>query len=200
MIAIVLVALGVLGILGVQLRTLADTQTTVRRAQAIRLIEDLSERIKSNPSALAAGVLERYEVDWGAVPGVVPSCAAAPGCGPADMARADIAQWKATVAATMPLGDAAVFAVAAGGANNVRTQLAVMISWRENERRRGNETAEEIAAYKMPFTVPPVATGAGTASVACKADTICHLQYLQPTQRCLPDGGGDASNPPVACP
>ena len=56
MIAIVLVALGVLGILGVQLRTLSDTQTAVRRAQAIRLIEDLSERMKANPAALTTAV------------------------------------------------------------------------------------------------------------------------------------------------
>lgn len=49
LVAIVVLALGVLGMLGVQMRTLAETQTGVRRAQAVRLIEDLSERIKSNP-------------------------------------------------------------------------------------------------------------------------------------------------------
>lgn len=48
----VVMALGLLGVVGVQMRTLADTQTGVRRAQAIRLIEDLSERAKVNPSAL----------------------------------------------------------------------------------------------------------------------------------------------------
>ena len=40
--AIVVMALGVLGILGVQMRTLADSQTSVRRAQAVRLIEKLN--------------------------------------------------------------------------------------------------------------------------------------------------------------
>ena len=44
LVAIVIAALGILGIVGVQMRTLADTQTTVRRAQAIRLIEDLAGR------------------------------------------------------------------------------------------------------------------------------------------------------------
>ena len=53
MIAIVVAALGILGILGVQMRTLTDTQTSMRRAQAIRLIEDLSERMKVNPNALS---------------------------------------------------------------------------------------------------------------------------------------------------
>lgn len=199
MIAIVLVALGVLGILGVQLRTLADTQTAVRRAQAIRLIEDLGERVKANPSALAAGVLNRYEVPWGAVTGDVPSCAS--GCTAGDMARADIAQWKATVASTMPLGDARVFAVSeASATSNVRVQLGVLVSWRENERQREGDTTADTEAYKTPFAVESVATGVGDASVSCPANRTCHLQYLQPTLRCLPYTAGDPSNPPVICP
>ena len=52
LVAIVIAALGILGILGMQMRTLTDTQTSVRRAQAIRLIDDLSERIKVCPNSL----------------------------------------------------------------------------------------------------------------------------------------------------
>ena len=52
LVALVISALAILGIVGVQMRTLADTQTAVRRAQAIRLIEDLSERMRVNPNAL----------------------------------------------------------------------------------------------------------------------------------------------------
>ena len=61
LVAIVVMALGVLGILGVQMRTLADTQTSVRRAQAVRLIEDLSERIRANPGGLSQ--LASYVMD-----------------------------------------------------------------------------------------------------------------------------------------
>ena len=39
LVALLVVALGLLGILGLQMRTLADTQNGVRQAQAIRLIE-----------------------------------------------------------------------------------------------------------------------------------------------------------------
>jgi type IV pilus assembly protein PilV len=200
MIAIVLVALGVLGILGVQLRTLADTQTAVRRAQAIRLIEDLSERLKANPAALAPGVLSRYEVDWGDVSGAVPNCTN--GCGPGDMARADIAQWKQTVASTMPLGDARVSIVTdtSSSSTNTRAQLAVMVSWRENERQRDGATAAQTAAYKTPLSTPAVGTGAGTATVSCPENRSCHLQYLQPTLRCLPYSAAASSSPVVACP
>lgn len=195
MIAIVLVALGVLGILGVQLRTLADTQTAVRRAQAIRLIEDLSERLKANPAALAPGVLSRYEVDWGDVTGAVPGCAN--GCSPADMARADIAQWKQTVASTMPLGDANVSIVTDTTPNtNTRAQLAVMIRWRENERQRDGDTDAQTAAYKTLLSSEDV----GSAAAGCSANYICHLQYLQPTLRCQPFSAAASSSPVVSCP
>lgn len=39
---------------GVQMRTLTDTQTSVQWVQAIRLIEDLSERMKVHPNAMGS--------------------------------------------------------------------------------------------------------------------------------------------------
>lgn len=51
LVSIAILAVAVLGMLGVQLRLLAETQTGVRRGQAVRLIEDFSERIKTNPGS-----------------------------------------------------------------------------------------------------------------------------------------------------
>jgi len=49
LVATTILAIGSLGLLTVQIRTLAETQTSVHRAQAVRAIEDLAERIKANP-------------------------------------------------------------------------------------------------------------------------------------------------------
>ncbi|GBU15119.1 hypothetical protein AwPolaro_04970 [Polaromonas sp.] len=77
LVAIIVMALGILGVLGLQLRTLADTQNSVNRAQAIRFIEDLSERMKINPNAL--GNLGSYVSGWQSVAPTTPpkNCAAA---------------------------------------------------------------------------------------------------------------------------
>lgn len=182
LISIVIVALGILGILGVQLRTLSDTQTAVRRAQAIRLIEDFSERIKLNPNALGAAVLSNYATGWGAVTGDIPDCTRA--CTADKLATYDMARWKRTVASTMPLGDASIFVVADETDANNRRQLGVMVSWRENERVRAGDSAADTAAYKAIFTTPST----GTAAVTCPTDRICHLQYIQPTARCASGG------------
>ena len=71
LVAIFVAALGVLGIIGAQMRTLSDTQTTVRRSQAVRLIEDLSERMKVHPNALS--VLSDYTIGWTPAPMALPT-------------------------------------------------------------------------------------------------------------------------------
>lgn len=188
MVAIVVMSLGILGILGVQMRTLADTQTGVRRAQAIRLIEDLSERMKVNPNAL--GNISSYVVGWGA-PGTPPNCKTA-ACNAQNLALFDILQWKQIVQDSLPAADANVFEVADETIINNRRQLGIMIRWRENERADG--TAAENAAYKGVFT--PDATGTGTV---CAAGYSCHLQYIQLTSRCMPYVLGGAAAPAVYC-
>ena len=187
LVALVLMALGILGILGVQMRTLADTQTGVRRAQAVRLIEDLSERIQVNPNGL--GNLSQYVSPWGAASTV--TCSA---CTPEDLAKSDIAQWKDTVMKTLPFGDANVFLAADETVNTNRRQLGVMISWRENERKNADGTTD--TNYTSVFA----AASTGSANVSCPSDRICHLQYIQPVGRCTPYPMGGASNPQVFCP
>ncbi len=179
LVAIVVMALGILGILGVQMRTLSDTQTGVRRAQAIRLIEDMGERMKANPSALAN--LSSYVSNFAASP-TVPSCAS--GCTAANLATYDVAVWKRTVRESLPLGKASIF-VAPGEADGNRRQLGVIVAWRENERD-GMSTTDK-AAINATLTA---GAGTDTATNACPADHTCHLQYIIAPSRCAPYSPG----------
>lgn len=182
LIAMVVMALGILGILGVQMRTLTDTSTTVRRAQAIRLIEDLSERMKVNPNA--ASTTDAFKADFASITPTPTACAA--GCDAPTLAAYDIGMWKKSVEDTLPLGQASVFWAKGEGSTASdpnRRQLGVMISWRENERD-GTKT-DAIDATKG------TASGGG-GDVTCPANRICHLQYIPVSARCAPydDGTG----------
>ena len=179
LVAIVVMALGILGILGVQMRTLTDTQTSVRRAQAIRLIEDMGERMKANPSALAN--LNSYVTNFAATP-TVPDCSG--GCTAANLATYDVAAWKRTVRENLPLGKASIF-VAPGETNGNRRQLGVIVAWRENERDGMSDT--DKAAINATLTA---GAGTDTATNACPADHTCHLQYLVAPSRCAPYAPG----------
>lgn len=172
LIAIVVMALGILGILGVQMRTLSDTQAGVRRAQAIRLTEDLAERLQNNPDAL--NNLTAYTAE----PSSSNDCEGG-SCAPGDLATYDIKQWRDRIPEALPGGQAIVF-IPKGGPR----QLGVLIGWREN---RHYPTAD-LAALNAPLVVAGI-NSVGDAPVNCPAGLICHLQYIQPTQRCTPWGG-----------
>ncbi|NMM82096.1 type IV pilus modification protein PilV [Acidovorax sp. SRB_14] len=191
LVAIVVMALGILGILGVQMRTLSDTQTTVRRAQAIRLIEDLSERMKVNPNAL--GNINAYVSTFSAEP-TPGDCSS--GCSHSAQAAYDLAVWKQAVKNTLPLGQANIF-LAPGegtGANPNRRQLGVMVSWRENERDIADSTDKKNYKDNTDATQVRAADGTLTAGTdtanACPDDRTCHLQYIPVSARCAPYTGG----------
>ena len=191
MVALVIAALGILGILGVQMRTLSDTSTTVRRAQAIRLIDDLGERMRTNPNAMVN--LGSYVSNFATNP-AVGSCAS--GCDHAALAAYDLAVWKQAVRNSLPLGQAEIFIppAEAGVAAAQRRQLGVMIAWRENEGD-GRKT-DDIDATKVRDNSGTLTDG---AALACPANSVCHLQYIPVPARCAPYApGGNA--PMYYCP
>ena len=185
LVAIVVMALGILGILGVQMRTLADTQTGVRRVQAIRLIEDLSERMKTNPNALAN--INNYVSDFSDEP-TPGDCS--DGCSHSDQATYDLALWKQAVKAQLPLGKANVFLAAGETDDTNRRQLGVMLAWRENERDLTDMSDAEKAAYKESIDATKILVEGefkdGAGDTVCPDNHTCHLQYLPVAARCAP--------------
>jgi type IV pilus assembly protein PilV len=185
LVASMVLALGLLGILQVQIRTLADTQTAVRRAQAIRLIEDLDERMKVHPNALAD--LDAYTTAFADTP--APGDCQAQACTHAQLAAYDLGIWKQSVGNALPLGLASVFPAPGESTAPQRRQLGVMIAWRENEqdiadaadrKRHGNPIdATQLRAADGSFS-------AGGGSLSCPRGYTCHLQYLTAAARCAP--------------
>ena len=189
LVAIVVMALGILGILGVQMRTLTDTSTTVRRAQAIRLIEDLSERMRVSPNALLS--IKDYESGYDKKgSAMTASDCANTACTPAQQAKYDLKQWKTTVEQTLPGGLASIFLAPGETVDTNRRQLGVIIAWRENERE-GTKT-DAIDASKFRATDGTFAAGTDTAN-ACPTDKTCHLQYLPVAARCAPYDNGSGT-------
>jgi type IV pilus assembly protein PilV len=191
LIAIVVMALGILGILGVQMRTLTDTSTTLRRAQAVRLIEDLSERMKVNPNALRNASL--FESAFGDTHSIG-SCAS--GCNLTQLAAYDLADWKRTVSNTLPQGKASIFIPQAesGLPAGTNRQLGVMIAWRENERHDADSGFKDNIDATKTNDGGTFKNQGGTAA-ACPAGSVCHLQYISVPARCAPyaPGGGTTS-------
>jgi len=183
LIALLVAVLGVLGIVGVQMRTLVDTQASVNRGYAISLIDDLAERIQTNPDAL--NNLSTYTTK----PTSATDCAAAQ-CAPDALATYDIKSWRDQVATALPGSQAIVF-IPQGGAR----QLGVLIGWADKHYSQtgANLSTSDITALNAELMkiIPANAKDSTGAAVACPAGLICHLQYIQPTQRCTPWGIGE---------
>lgn len=195
--ALVIAALGILGILGVQMRTLTDTQTTVRRAQAIRLIEDLSERMKVSPNALLN--IDGYQSGYAEKSSAMSATnCSTESCTPAQQAKYDLKQWKTSVEKALPAGQASVFLAPGETTETNRRLLGVMLAWRENERDTSTEYKDAIDATKFRAADGSLVAGIDNKNNVCPENKTCHLQYILVAARCAPYDNGSAKQ--LYCP
>lgn len=174
MIALVVLALGIMGLAGVQSRLLVESRTANYRAIAIGLIDDLNNRMLLNRSAANAGSY-RVGTDgatWDgtqAVPLTAKDCITN-SCSSTDLAQSDLQQWRAAVAATLPGSSVNVFL-----STTDPRQIGIAVGWIANEGKAGQAGETDSGKYIAPFSVTTA-----TAGVACPADLICHFVYVLP--------------------
>lgn len=178
LIAILLTALGILGILGVQMRTLSNTQDTMRRTQSIRLIDDLSERIKNQPSGIT-NASQYTTTDWtdltNSIEEPTVDCSSSGAtCTATQLSAYDKYIWLTSAKNILPLGRARIFSTADG------KSLGIILAWRSNEDAAG-------------IPIPSTTTDATGATVECpKINTSnskspymsCHMQFISLDERC----------------
>ena len=165
LIALVVLALGVMGLAGIQTRFLVDTRTSNYRAVAIGLIDDLNNRMLLNRNAALSNPTP-YALGWTDAATAAQNCVANQ-CTGAQLAQSDLNQWRAAVAAALPGAKASIFL-----SPNDPRQVGIAIAWNANE---GKAADTDTAKYMSPFDVTDALNG-----VACPANSICHFAYVQP--------------------
>lgn len=162
LVSLLVLALGILGLAGIQVRMLAESRTSNNRAVTIGLIDDMANRVLLNRDAAIAG---SYAMAWGATQ-VTQDCASA-NCSPAQLAVSDLNAWRANVLTALPGGNMTVFT-----SPNDSRQIGIAVAWTSNE---GAAQDANSTAYNSPFAVTTALNG-----VACPANSICHVTYVQP--------------------
>jgi type IV pilus assembly protein PilV len=100
MVALVVLAVGMLGIAGLYVTTLRSGGGAIYRMQAVNLASDLADRIRANRTANLAYLNAPANNNcYGA---------AAVNCGPTAMAANDLLVWQTQVASILPSGNGAV--------------------------------------------------------------------------------------------
>lgn len=165
LIALVVLALGIMGLAGVQTRILAESRTSNYRAVAIGLIDDLNNRLLLNRIAALSNPTP-YALDWTDAATAAQDCVTSQ-CTGAQLAQSDLNQWRASLAAALPGAAARIFL-----STTDPRQIGIAIAWNANE---GKAADTDSAKYNSPFNVTAAANG-----VECPANAICHFAYVQP--------------------
>ena len=178
LIAVLVLALGVLGLAATQTRTLVTARTTEFRNIAMRAVDDLQDRMRANNRIpLQPTAANPYLTSWGKPPQAQMDCEAS-ACEDVPLAVHDIAQWKTTLARSLPDGDALVFS-----STQDPTQFGVLVAWTDPQVRKDIQTTEaDVALFAQAVSVRNAhgEAGTGVAGQECPARRTCHLVYFRP--------------------
>ncbi|MGE0098544.1 MAG: type IV pilus modification protein PilV [Hydrogenophaga sp.] len=163
LVALLVFALGVLGLAGLQAGTLAQARHANARAVSVQMANDLLERMQLNPliGPSTASATSLYEIEWGMRMDSAPDCHSRP-CTGAELARHDLFQWKQSWQALLPGADARVFR-----SQTDPGQLGVMLGW------------SDVGTPPFGQSPLPVMEGDDPHAV-CPRDFTCHLVYVRP--------------------
>ena len=125
LVALVVLAIGLLGIAALYLNSLQAGRTAVYRTEAVTLAADLADRIRMNRTAQAA-----YGTLYADAEVAVPACTTTGGCTDAELAATDLSNWKATIAQQLPNGEGQVAVTAPVAAGEPATYV-VTVRWAE---------------------------------------------------------------------
>lgn len=126
LVTVLILAIGLLGLAGLQARGLRDNKGALMRSQAVQCAQDILDRMRANRAAALAG---SYNLDLGDDP---------PGSGvPFD----DLTQWKTNLAALLPYGD--------GSITVDSSSVTVVIDWVEAARAGTGESTGEVQSITI---------------------------------------------------
>lgn len=177
LVSLLVLAVGVLGLLGLQIRTLNNSQTANYRMTAVRLAEALTERAQTYPGGFfgsggATPTTDAYALngDWSVLPTPGTLCNTN-NCSPAQWAQFDLWEWQQSVINSLPGGQATTFL-----SSEDSGQLGIMLAWRLRET--ADTSSPEFAKW-MEYLNPATPTG-GPACPTTPERKLCHLTYFKP--------------------
>lgn len=126
MVAVVVLAIGLLGLAGLQATSLRFNSSAYLRSQATNLAYDIADRMRVNAVAARGGAY-----DGVALQNTPPACAAAALAG--TVANQDIQAWRNALTCTLPLGTGSI---ARNG-----TVFTITVQWDDS---RGQQPAQQF--------------------------------------------------------
>ena len=119
LIAMLVLAVGLLGLAGLQATSLKNNQSAYNRSQATQLAYDLADRMRANTSGIAS-----YTTTTPSAAVAKQNCLTTTGCSPTDMAINDLYEWNLAVTTALPSGTGTI-SISAG-------IYTITVNWDDN--------------------------------------------------------------------
>lgn len=119
LVTLVVLAIGLLGLAGLQASSLKHNNNAYQRTQATFLAYDILDRMRANPMGVEAG---NYNAINTGTPPTSPACITT-GCTPAQLADNDIVEWSTDLTAVLPSGNGVI------EGNGANAPFTVKIMW-----------------------------------------------------------------------
>lgn len=124
LIAIVVLAIGLLGVASLQMNSMGFTHSAYLRSQATLQVQNMADRMRSNLEGVKAGHYNNVDTTFSS--SANPSCfTASVGCTPQEMAAFDEFEWQTANQALLPQGSGSVSGEGEGSI------FTITVSWSE---------------------------------------------------------------------
>ena len=142
LIAMVVLAIGLLGLAGLQATGLSNNQSAYYRSHATQLAYDIADRIRANSSQIAT-----YLAPTAAL---TPGCLSVASCTPQQLANHDISEWNTGIS-TLPRGIGSMAQTAGGGTANPDDDVfTITINWDDD---KDGDVDNSDANFSVSFTL-----------------------------------------------
>jgi type IV pilus modification protein PilV len=131
LVSLTIVAFGLLGLAGLQARSMSFQKDSFDRKAAAEMASQLAERIRANYDGFKDGDYNLTLLPADATPANVPACANAQNCTSAEVAAADWAMWAIALRSRLPAS--AAYMVDPPLINGQRIQLNMILAWQEGQ-------------------------------------------------------------------
>lgn len=126
LVTLVVLSIGLLGLAGLQLNGLKSNHNAYLRSQATILTLDIADRMRANRTSAIAG---SYDIGMGEEPADASCEGIGSNCSTAALAGADLSEWKAILANSLPQGDGSIARTVAGGT----TLVTIIVQWDDSK-------------------------------------------------------------------
>ena len=142
LVGLVIIAVGLLGLMGMQARALSLQKDSFDRNAAAEMISQLAERMRANHLGFMDN---RYASSLlpGATVGTAAGCVSSTPCTPQSLAALDLVNWHRDLRARLP--DAGAVVASSGGPGATlgagATSMRITVIWREANANTGTDAA-----------------------------------------------------------